>query len=227
MSESLTSRVGRLIAGSFHAFVERVENAAPETVMEQAIREIDAAIDQTRADLGQVEAQRHLSARRLAEDSARLEQLDEQARLALLQGREDLAAAAVERQIDLEAQLVVLEARLTELAEDKSRLEGYLSALQAKRRELRQALDDCRAARAAATEEQGGSAATNAVATTRTGNERVDQAADVFERLFQRQTGLQAASGTRDEQAARLAELDELARQHRITERLARLKADN
>ena len=61
MSESLTSRVGRLIAGSFHSLVDAVENAAPESVMEQAIREIESAITDVRSDLGNVEAQRHLT----------------------------------------------------------------------------------------------------------------------------------------------------------------------
>ena len=56
MSESLASRVGRIIAGGFHALVDAVENAAPESVMEQAIREIESAIADVRADLGKVEA---------------------------------------------------------------------------------------------------------------------------------------------------------------------------
>ena len=64
MSESLSSRVGRIISGSFHALVDAVENAAPENVMEQAIREIETAIADVRVDLGKVEAQRHLSASR-------------------------------------------------------------------------------------------------------------------------------------------------------------------
>jgi hypothetical protein len=41
MSETLTSRVGRLIAGGFHSIIDAVENAGPESVIEQAIREID------------------------------------------------------------------------------------------------------------------------------------------------------------------------------------------
>ena len=147
MSESLTSRVGRIVAGGFHAMLDAVENASPEQVLEQAIREVDAAIADVRTDLGRVEAQRHLTAKRLAEDSARQEALADQAREAVRQQRDDLAEAAIERQIDLEAQMPVLEARLSELGEDKSRLEGYITALQAKKREMRQALDDFRAAR--------------------------------------------------------------------------------
>lgn len=223
MSESLTSRVGRLIAGSFHAIVDAVENAAPEAVMDQAIREIDSAVADVRADLGTVEAQRHLTGKRLAEESARQEQLGEQARLALDQGRDDLARAAVERQIDIEAQLPVLEARLAELADDKARLEGYVTALQAKKREMREALADYRKSA-----EQRASTTGSATGTSKAGptvQDRAERAADAFDRVFQRQTGLSGTRGGSDASQAQLAELEELARANRIAERLARLKA--
>lgn len=223
MSESLTSRVGRLIAGSFHALVDAVENTAPEAVMEQAIREIDSAVADVRADLGTVEAQRHLTARRLAEDSTRHEQLADQARLALDQGREDLASAALERQIDLEAQLPVLESRLAELADEKARLEGYITALQAKKREMRDALAEYRKAN-----EQAASSTGSATGSSRAGDhvqDRAARAADAFDRIFQRKTGLKGTSGASDGNAAQLAELEDLARRNRVAERLAQLKA--
>lgn len=222
MSESLSSRVGRIISGSFHALVDAVENAAPENVMEQAIREIETAIADVRMDLGKVEAQRHLSAKRLAEEGSRHEQLGEQAQLALKQGRDDLASAAVERQIDIEAQLPILESRLAELAEDKTRLEGYISALMAKKREMRDALSDYRKA----TEPTSSVASTSASAATKdSAQARADKASDAFDRIFQRQMGISGTRGASDRNAAQLAELEELARRNRIQERLAEIKA--
>lgn len=38
MAESLASRVGRIVSGSLNALVAAVENAAPEAVMEEAVR---------------------------------------------------------------------------------------------------------------------------------------------------------------------------------------------
>jgi phage shock protein A len=222
MSETLTNRVGRIIAGSFHALIDAVEDAAPESVMEQAIREIDAAVTDVRADLGVVEAQRHLTAKRLSEDSARHESLSENARLGLEQGREDLAAAAVERQLDIEAQIPVLESRLADLAEDKARLEGYVTALLAKKREMQDALSDYRRSREKPTVAPEGSAANGGTAQV-----RADRATEAFDRIFQRQTGLKGMAGTVDKTAAQLAELEELARQNRIRERLAQLKASS
>lgn len=221
MSETLTSRVGRLIAGSFHALVDAVENTAPENIMEQAIREIEAAIGDVRNDLGTVEAQRHLTAKRLAEESSRHEQLADQASLAVDQDREDLASAAIERQIDIEAQLPVLEARLSELAEDKARLEGYVSALQAKKREMRDALADYRKS----VERTASAGADSRAATGNRTQERAERAADAFERVFQRHTGLGPVAGGSARSAAQLAELEELARHNRVQERLAQLKA--
>jgi len=221
MSENLASRVSRIIAGSFHALVDAVEEAAPEAVMEQAIREIDAAVADVRADLGTVEAQRHLTSKRLAEESKRHDDLSEQARIALGEGREDLATTAVERQIDIEAQIPILEARLAELADDKTRLEGYITALQAKKREMQNELASVRRMQAAQQSPTG-------TPTGRKGqsiDRRADQASSAFDRIYQRQTGLQGLSGSAGENAAKLAELEDLARQNRVKERLAQLKA--
>jgi phage shock protein A len=223
MSETLTSRVGRLIAGGFHSIIDAVENAGPESVMEQAIREIDSAIADVRTDLGTIEAQRHLTAKRLAEDSSRHDRLSDQARDALADQRDDLARAAIERQIDLEAQMPILETRLTDLAEEKSKLEGYIVALQAKKREMRDALADFRKSR-----EQQASPTGTATGLGRQGTSvqvRGERAAEAFDRIFQRQTGLPGTSGTADATAAKLAELEELTRRNRIAERLAQLKA--
>jgi phage shock protein A len=223
MSESLRQRVGRLVAGGFNALVDAVESAAPETVMEQAIREIDTAASEVRNELGVVEAQRHLTAKRLAEDGARHDELSEKAQLALKEGRDDLAEAAVSRQIDLEAQIPVLEARLADLADEKARLEGYIKALQAKKREMREALDSYRQAQrssaAGGKSESGRPAGSGA-------DDRAQRATDAFDRVFHREVGIRGTSGTSSDEDARLSELDDLSRKNRIQERLARLKSD-
>ena len=223
MSESLRQRVGRLVAGGFNALVDAVENAAPETVMEQAIREIDAATAEVRKELGVVEAQRHLTVKRLTVDGERHDELSKQAKLALKEGRDDLAEAAVSRQIDLEAQIPVLEARLADLADDKSRLESYIEALRAKKREMQDALDSYRQSRRRAAD-AGGAVEEDRGASDVGG--RAERATAAFDRVFRRETGIQGTSGTTPEQEAQLAELEELSRKNRVQERLARLKAD-
>ncbi len=225
MSESLRQRVGRLIAGGFNALVDAVENAAPEATMEQAIREIDTAINEVRNELGVVEAQRHLTSKRLAEDGQRVDTLDDQAKLALAEGREDLAEAAVSRQIDLETQLPVLEARLADLGDEKTKLEGYVSALQAKKREMRDALQSYQESRRVAGQSSSGQPEQFAT-DSGGGQARAERAGDAFDRVFRRQTGLQSGSGGGIDDEARLSELEEMARQNRVRERLLRLKSE-
>lgn len=116
MKESMSSRVGRLIAGSVNAVIDAVENAAPEVVMEQALREIDGATDEVRTELGRVIAGKHLANKRLVEESRKHEALAEQIELAVKEGREDLAEAAIARQFDIEAQIPVLESSIADAA---------------------------------------------------------------------------------------------------------------
>ena len=52
MAEGLVSRVKRLVSGSVNSLVDVVENASPEMVMKEAIREVDRAIDEVRDQLG-------------------------------------------------------------------------------------------------------------------------------------------------------------------------------
>lgn len=91
MNESITSRVARLMSGSVNALVNAVENASPELVMEQAIREVDSAIADTQAELGQQIAQKHLASKKLIEENNRYEVLAEQLHIAVANGRDDLA----------------------------------------------------------------------------------------------------------------------------------------
>ncbi len=52
MKESITGRVGRIVSSSVNALVDAIENVAPAMVMEEAIREVDAVLDEVRAELG-------------------------------------------------------------------------------------------------------------------------------------------------------------------------------
>ena len=59
MNDGLISRVKRLVTGSVHGLVDSIESAAPETVMREAIREIDEAANEVRTQLGRTIANRH------------------------------------------------------------------------------------------------------------------------------------------------------------------------
>jgi phage shock protein A len=219
MADSLKTRVGRVIAGGVHALLDKIEDLNPHAAMEQAIREADGVIDEVRHELGTVSANRHLAQQQHAKLNRSHEELRDQIAQALGAQRDDLARAAVSRQIDIEAQIPVLETTLADLARQEQELQGFTAALLAKKREMQEALAEFRKSRAAT------ESAAQPVGQANV-EQRLGKVADAFDKIYQRQTGLdgtqQAASL---EQAARLSELEQLVRDHKIAERMAQIKA--
>lgn len=218
MIESLARRVGRLVSGSMHALVEAVENASPEMVMEQAMREIDGAVEEVRAELGRQLAQKHLASTRLMEENSRHDELSQQLAVAIGQARDDLAEVGIAEQMDIEARIPVLESTIADCLARERELESYLQALQAKRRDMKHQLADYQRQQ----QERnlpGGSFSAGASTTER----RAEAAGSAFERVLENATGVPGRGEPGD--ARRLAELEELARRNRIAERLAALKA--
>lgn len=219
MADDLRTRVGRIIAGSAHALLDKIEDQAPESVMQQAIRDVDKIADEVRQELGRTAANRHLAQQQHAELNRRHAELSSHIEEALTQQREDLARPAIARQIDIEAQLPVLDSTLATLAQEEGELKSYVEALQGKKRDMEDALEAYRASRAQVQKPVAGSAGSSQV------NARVDAATGAFGRVFQRQTGLSAAAqSARLEQAAKLKELEELVRSNKVEERLAQFK---
>lgn len=219
MTEGLLNRIGRLISASANSLVDSLENAAPVMVMEEAIREIEQAVQDVRSQLGKVEAARYLSTKSLNADNARHAELQAQIEVAVAQGRDDLAEAAIARQMDIEALLPVVEKSIGENDAEIQELNSYIAALQAKKREMEEALRNYQQASAHHVAADGATAASRDVSGD------VEQATAAFNRILNK-AGAPGVAATDD---ARLAELEQLARKHRIQERLAQVKsqADN
>ena len=64
--EGILSRMGRLIAGVTYATIEKAEGVNGVAIVEQAIREIDSAAEEARAELGKARAEEHRIASRRA-----------------------------------------------------------------------------------------------------------------------------------------------------------------
>jgi phage shock protein A len=221
MVDTLSSRVGRIISGSAHALVDAVEGAMPDAIIQQALREIDKAVDDVRTDLGRTIAGKHLASKRLTEQSSRHDELSAQIALALREGRDDLARAAVEHQMDIEAQVPVLEITIADAAKREAELEGYVAALLAKRREMEEAFQAMMLARARGAEAAGAASGPSGGPSV---SQRVDNATGAFDRLMSREGAPPLGSVDR-ERSAKIAELDGMARRNRVEERLAALKA--
>jgi phage shock protein A len=220
MNESISSRVGRIISGSLNAIVDAVENAAPETVMQESIREIESAIDEVRIELGKVIAAKHLASNRLMSENQKHTDLAEKLELAVQQERDDLAEAAISAQLDIEAQLPVLENTISDNTAREKELEGYIAALKAKKSEMQDELDEYKRL-----QHELNSTDTLGAASANTINPQVDKASASFDRVMKNATGLSSRLHSQTPASAeKMAELDEMARQNRIQERLAEVK---
>jgi len=220
MSETLSRRVGRLVSGGFHALIDAAENLAPEAVMNESIREIERAVDEVRAELGKVLAQKHLAAKKMADESNRHEAIDANLQAAVDAGRDDLAEAGIAEQMDIEARLPVLENTIADCAAQEKELEGFIAALQAKKREMQQQLQDWRAAQQSMG--TGKTASGNGSDLNRIARD-AEKSGNAFDRVMGRQNSVH--NSTDVAQLAKLKELEDLSRNNRIAERLAALKA--
>jgi phage shock protein A len=221
MTDTLRQRVSRVIAGGAHALLDKIEDAAPVAMMEQSVRELDEITDEVRGELGRVVANRHLAQQQHLNLNKEHEHLSGAIQEALDNSREDLAKPAIARQIDIEAQLPVLESSLADLANQEKELTGFVDALMGKKREMQVAIRDFEQSRKSAE-----SAALRSGSAAGTVGAKLHAAQSAFDRTYQRQTGLDAAGrGASLEQAAKLKELGDLVRENKINERLAALKA--
>ena len=220
MSETLSRRVGRLVSGGFHALIDAAENLAPEAVMNESIRDIERAVDEVRAELGKVLAQKHLAAKKMADESNRHEAIDANLQAAVDAGRDDLAEAGIAEQMDIEARLPILENTIADCAAQEKELEGFIAALQAKKREMQQQLQDWRAAQQSMG--TGKTASGNGSDLNRIARD-AEKSSNAFDRIMGRQNSVH--SSTDAAQLAKLKELEDLSRNNRIAERLAALKA--
>jgi phage shock protein A len=221
MSESLASRVKRLVSGSANMIVTAVESLAPEMVMEEAVREVDSAIDDVRTELGQVMTRQYHATRRLAGENKKHEELSVSIKVALNEGRDDLAEAGVERLLDIEAQIPVLESAIGETREAQAELEGYVAALRGRKAEMKEELREFRASqKEAAASGNGDGSGPQGSDTER----RVEKASEAFDRAMEIGGGIGGGDAPDRKSAAMNAELEGLARKNRVNERLAQFK---
>jgi phage shock protein A len=220
MKETITSRVGRIISGSFNALIDAVENAAPEIVMEQAIREIEEAIEEVRIELGKAIANKHLANSRLMQINRKCKELGEKIELAVVNNRDDLAETAISQQLDMEAQIPILNTQISDLNSEEKELEGYIAALQGKKREMREELNLFKNSRKETAKDSLVTGGRPLSVET-----KIDRAESTFERILTDKTGFSSGTATSNRKSAALmSELEEMSRKNRVKERLAAIK---
>jgi phage shock protein A len=219
MAESIFARVSRLLSATVEDSVDRMEQAGGDAVMREAIREADRAIDQMKVEFEATMARRLQAARQQKMLSERVEELTTKAKFALGQGREDLAEAALSRQIDFEAQTKKLDDVQSQAREEEQRLESGLAALNARKRQMEDALQAYLISRREAAHGGEGPARP-----ARSAEKKLDVAEQAFDRAM---TGAGGMGFTRadGDTINRVAEIDGLQKSATVAERLAALKA--
>jgi phage shock protein A len=216
MKESIATRVGRIVSGGANKLIDMLENAAPEMVLEEALREIDEAIYDVKTELGKAMARKYLANSRLSEMNRSHDDLTEKVQFALEQNREDLAEAAISKQLDIEAQIPVLETSISEFGKQEKEMEKYVSALLAKKRELSRELKEFRDSRENTAKDN------ITVPNAFSGAElKVNKAESVFDRILEKN----AVASTSLKTESKLAELEDLSRTNMIKERLAQFRS--
>ncbi|MCK1544084.1 PspA/IM30 family protein [Bradyrhizobium sp. 147] len=220
MAESIFARVSRLLSATVEDTVDRMEQAGSDAVMREAIREADRAIDQVKAELEAAMARRLQAARQQKMLAERADELTAKAKFALNQQRDDLAEAALSRQIDFEAQAKQLDAVQQQARELEQRLEDSLTALQARKRQMEDTLQAFLMSRQEAALGGDGPARPN-----RAAEKKVDAAEKAFDRAM---AGAGGVEFTRTDASTinRVAEIDGMRKSATVAERLAALKAE-
>jgi len=223
MAESIFARVSRLLSATVEDAVDRMEQAGGDAVMREAIREADRAIDQVKAEHESTMTRRLQAARQQKMLIERAEELTTKAKFALAEGREDLAEAALSRQIDFEAQAKDLDSVQQQAREEEQWLENGLAALGARKRQMEDALQAYLAARRDAAS-GGDGPGRGPRGPGRSAEKKVDAAEQAFDRAMAGAGGVGFARADADTINC-VAEIDGMQKSATVAERLAALKA--
>ena len=221
MAESIVIRVRRIMSGSVGDLVDAMEKAASETVMREAIREVDRAIAEVRSELGRATARQGHAQRHVVMARGKIADLGAKATFAVEQQRDYLAEAAISRQIDLEAQMPVLETAVAEAAKEAAELERCLAALAGSKHEMEADLAAYDAAKAEARSVVEGGCPTKGAMRA---EQRTDDAINAFNRAMNGASAVPGMSKDDRDTSAKLAEIDRIARQQQINDRLGALR---
>jgi phage shock protein A len=215
-TEGVVARVGRVMAGMANSVVDMAEQANPEAMLAQALREIDGAIDEVRTELGRAKGEQIRVEARIKQLEEERGTIEQRIDTALKGGRDDLAEAGIARQLDIEAQANLLAQLRAESEAEILKLESSLDAIRASRREAEDRLQDLRQTTTATPD---GTLMGGRDSRVTRANVKVEKAMNVTSRL----TGVPNGPAVQD--AGALQDLEALHRDNQIKERLAQLKA--
>lgn len=219
MAESILVRVKRMVSGSVYDTVDAMERAGGTAVMREAIREVDRIVDEAKAERDSVTASRLQAVRLQGLYKERLETLQEKAEFAIDQGREDLAEAALHRQVEFEGQIAALTKAEEDAAEKERVLEESLASLSMRKAQMEEELKAFETAR-----REAGVGADGGVSNEKQKENRVDRAEAAFDRALSGVGGKMGIDRTDMENAAKVVEIDAMQKSSVIADRMEALR---
>jgi phage shock protein A len=219
MGDSIFVRVQKVVTGGLDSAVGAAEQLSGTSLMRQAIRDMEDAVAKARAQAEGAREKRLHAEHQIAGAREQLATLKEQARFALSKGREDLAEAAIARQIEIEAHVARLAKAQQEAAEEERRLEESRTTLNQRKGKMEEELAAFQSARRAAALDEAAPGRPEARV-----ERRAEQAETAFRRAMAAAGGVAGEAPTA-ETAARVAEIEALQKEAAVAERLAALRA--
>jgi phage shock protein A len=134
----LFRRIGDIIAANLNDLVDRFED--PELMLKQAIREMEAMIDEATAGAARAIAGERLLVRDLADHEQKALRWDERAEAAVGTGDDDLARQAIARAFENRAMAEALRQQRSKAERSAQALRGQIHAMKAKHAEARRKL---------------------------------------------------------------------------------------
>ncbi len=218
MAEAFYMRAKRVVSVGIEETLDKVERASGTSLMRQAIREVDHAIDKVQREIDDATDRKVQAASQQQSTLKNAKLWSEKAVFTISKGRDDLAEGALSRQMDLEAQSKRFEDIKVSSKKEAERLGESLTALKARRDEMNQELVEFE--KAIRETQLGG--------TEKADFERsIERKVENAQRTFDRSMGLVAeveGSSVDSAFAKNAAEIDKLQRDSEIEERMAALK---
>jgi len=219
MTESVIKRVKRLVSGKIEDSIDAMERAGGTSVMREAIRETERAIEDVKSERDEATLKRLQAIRQQKLYTDRLETLTQKAQFALNEGREDLARAALSRQVEYETQIENIQKAENRAVEEEREWEENLAQLEMRRARMQEELEAFEVVQA----EMGIDSDTNRHL-KRDSERKIDLAEAAFNRAVTGAGGVAGVNRLDIKTTQSLAELDTMRRDQIITDRLAALR---
>ncbi|NRD89933.1 hypothetical protein C8024_11435 [Sphingopyxis sp. BSNA05] len=212
MAEPFYLRAKRVVSAGIESALDHAERASGTSLMREAIREVDRAIEKVRGEheealdrQSQAVGQQKLSAQRAEEWLGKVQ-------FTLEKGREDLAEAAIMQQMEFEAKVKHFKGQEASAKTDASRLDGLLEELAARKAVMEDEL--------AAFEKmmsENNAASDGKSKSDRSVDRKVERAEATFDRTMELAGGVNGTS-------KHATEIGKMQRHSEVEERLAAMK---